>query len=87
MGLCDEWDEEKCQILRDLGLTVEVLWRKSLAEKGVTATWIRSCIATDQEWTHLVPKSVSRYLTEHGLDQRIKRLEQMRMAEKDTGLL
>ena len=87
MGLCDEWDEEKYKILKDLGLNIEVLWHKTLAEKGVTASWIRSCIATDQEWTHLVPKSVSLYLTEHGLDQRIKRLEQMRMDEKNTELL
>ena len=64
-----------------------MLWRKTLAEKGVTASWIRSCIATDQEWTHLVPKSVSAYLTSHELDKRIKRLEQMRMAEKDASLL
>ena len=87
MGLCDEWDDEKYKILKDLGLNIEVLWHKTLAEKGVTASWIRSCIATDQEWTHLVPKSVSLYLTEHGLDQRIKRLEQMRMDEKNTELL
>ena len=83
----NEWDEEKYKILKDLGLNIEVLWRKTLAEKGVTASWIRSCIATDQEWAHLVPKSVFSYLTSHKLDEQIKRLEQMRMAEKDATLL
>ena len=34
MGLCDEWDEEKYKILRSLGLKVEILWRKTLEEKG-----------------------------------------------------
>ena len=87
MGLCDEWDEEKYKILRSLGLDVEVLWRKAPEEKGVTASWIRSCIATDQEWAHLVPKSVYRYLTENHLDERIKRLEKMRMDEKDINLM
>ena len=87
MGLCDEWDEEKYKILRSLGLEVEVLWRKPPEEKGVTSSWVRSCIATDQEWAHLVPKSVYAYLTEHHLDERIKRLEQMRMDEKDVSLL
>ena len=64
-----------------------MLWRKAPEEKGVTASWIRSCIATDQEWAHLVPKSVYRYLTENHLDERIKRLEKMRMDEKDINLM
>ena len=41
MGLCDEWDEEKYKILRSLGLKVEILWRKTPEEKGVTASWVR----------------------------------------------
>ena len=87
MGLCDEWDEEKYKILRSLGLKVEILWRKTLEEKGVTASWVRGCIAADQEWAHLVPKSVYAYLTENHLDERIKRLEQMRLDEKDASLV
>lgn len=87
MGLCDEWDEEKLKILRSLGLETEILWRRTPEEKGVTASWIRSCIATDEEWAHLVPRSVYEYLTYQGLDQRIKRLESMRIAEKDISSL
>lgn len=82
MGLFDEWDEEKYKILRSLDLDVEILWRKSLEEKGISGSWVRSCIATDQEWAHLVPKSVYNYLTERDLDKRIKRLELMRIDEK-----
>lgn len=87
MGLWDEWDEEKYKILRSLGLEVDILWRKTLAEKGVTASWIRSCIATDQEWAHLVPKSVYEFLTSHGYDERIKHLESIRIAEKDISII
>ena len=87
MGLCDEWDEEKYKILRSLGLKVEILWRKTPEERGVTASWVRGCIAADQEWAHLVPKSVYAYLTENHLDERIKRLEQMRLDEKDASLV
>lgn len=83
MGICDEWDEEKFKILRSLGLETEILWRREPEEKGVTASWIRSCIATDEEWAHLVPKSVYEYLIGNDLDLRIKRLELIRMAEKD----
>lgn len=87
MGVCDAWDEEKNKILRSLGLKTEILWRKKPEDKGITASWVRSCIATDHEWAHLVPKSVYRYLTEHDLDQRIKRLEKIRMDEKDASLV
>ena len=87
MGICDEWDEEKNKILRSLGLKTEILWRKKPEDKGLTASWVRSCIATDHEWAHLVPKSVYRYLTEHEFDQRIKRLEKIRMDEKDATLI
>jgi len=86
-GICDEWDEEKYKILRSLGLEIEILWRRGPEEKGVTASWIRSCIATDEEWAHLVPKSVYEYLTGHDLDLRIRRLELIRMAEKDMSLV
>lgn len=86
-GICDEWDEEKYKILRSLGLEIEILWRRGPEEKGVTASWIRSCIATDEEWAHLVPKSVYEYLTGNDLDLRIRRLELIRMAEKDMSLV
>lgn len=82
MGLCDAWDEEKYKILTSLGAKIEVLWRRDPENKGITSSWVRSCIATDQEWAHMVPKSVYAYLTEHHLDERIKRLEKMRLDEK-----
>ena len=51
-------------------------------EKGITASAVRHCVATGQEWSNLVPKSVYRYLTENHLDERIGRLEKMRIDEK-----
>ncbi|WP_455055813.1 nicotinate-nucleotide adenylyltransferase [Merdimonas faecis] len=82
LGIYDAWDEEKYKILQNLGFETEILWKRSEAEKGVTSSWIRSCIATGEEWEHLVPKSVYRYLTENELDKRIGWLEQMRIDEK-----
>jgi nicotinamide-nucleotide adenylyltransferase len=83
IGICDAWDEEKYKIMVGLGLDVEVLWRRNREESGVTGTWVRSCIALDQEWAHLVPKPVYEYLTKNELDKRIKRLEMMRIEEKN----
>lgn len=72
LGICDGWDEEKLKILKGLGLETEVLWRRTGEECGVTGTWIRSCIATGEEWEHLVPRCVYQYIREHGIDKRIK---------------
>ena len=83
VGMFDDWDEEKYKILKSLGLNVNILWRKSEEEKGITASKIRELIATDQEWKQYVPKNVYHYLTENELDKRIKRLELMRIEEKE----
>lgn len=82
MGLSDAWDEEKYKILRSLKLDLEVLWRREEKDRGVSASWVRSCIAMDEEWAHLVPKSVYKYLTETHLVDRIKHLEKIRIEEK-----
>ena len=86
VGMFDAWDEEKYKILRSLELEIEILWRKTPEEKGVSSAWIRSLIATGEEWSHLVPKSVFEYLTVNHLDKKIKRLEMMRIEEKEINL-
>ena len=87
MGIFDDWDEERYKRLKSLGLNVVVLWKKTPEEKGITGSMIRNLIATDQEWAQLVPKSVYRYLTDHHLDERIRRLEKMRLDEKEISLI
>lgn len=74
MSICDKWGEEKYEILKGLGLHVEILWNKPTEEKGITATEVRNLIVEGKEWGHLVPKSVYTYITEHHLDDRIKKL-------------
>ena len=45
MTIYDECREEKLKSLQNfLGLGVEVLWRITLAEKGISASDIRKCI-------------------------------------------
>ena len=56
----------------DLKLDVEVLWRVTLEEKGISASDIRKCIQEEKEWKQFVPKFVYHYIKEHSLDQRIK---------------
>ena len=74
MSLCSEWDEEKYQILQGLGLNIEVLWRRSGEEKGISGTEIRRLIARNKPWQQHVPKSVATYIESHGIDMRIREL-------------
>lgn len=74
MSICGEWDREKDQILRSLGLKTEILWERSAEEKGITGTELRALIASDGAWRQHMPKAAAEYLTEHGIDKRIRDL-------------
>ena len=72
MSICGEWDREKEKILSSLGLKTEILWERNAEEKGITGTELRALIAGDGSWRQYMPKAAAEYLTEHGLDERIK---------------
>ena len=55
-----------------LGIPVEVLWRRTKEEKGVSGSQIRQRILADEKWDDLVPKTVFDYVLSHGIDDRIK---------------
>ena len=74
MSICSEWDREKEKILSSLGLKTEILWERNAEEKGITGTELRALIAGDGSWRQYMPKAAAEYLTEHGLDERIKNL-------------
>lgn len=74
MSICGEWDREKEKILSSLGLKTEILWERDAEEKGITGTELRALIAGDGLWRQYMPKAAAEYLTEHGLDERIKNL-------------
>ena len=74
MSICSAWDEERYHLLEALHMNVEILWRKTREEKGITGTEIRGMIARGEDWQQHVPKSVAEYLAGHGIDQRIRHL-------------
>lgn len=74
MSICGEWDREKEKILSSLGLKTEILWERDPEEKGITGTELRALIAGEGSWRQYMPKAAAEYLTEHGLDERIKNL-------------
>lgn len=74
MSICGEWDREKEKILSSFGLKTEILWERDAEEKGITGNELRALIAGDGAWRQYMPKAAAEYLTEHGLDERIKNL-------------
>lgn len=54
----DEWGEEKVRRLRDLGYIVEVLWRRSMAERLTSGSELRRRMRENESWKHLVPSGV-----------------------------
>ena len=70
--ILDEWGHCKQERLQDFGYPVHVLWEK--AEKQISSTMIRKCIAEDMEWSQFVPGATYRYVLHHKLDLRIKEL-------------
>lgn len=68
--ILDDWGHCKTDRLRDFGYAVEVLWEKR--EKLISSTMIRRCIREGRDWKDYVPKASYRYLTEKGIDRRIR---------------
>lgn len=85
MTIYDEWGEEKYTYLKEnLKLDVDILWRVTLEEKGISASDIREKIQKEQEWKQYVPNYVYKYITENHIDKRIKQfLDEEQQAEEN----
>lgn len=70
----DAWGESKRSRLSNLGYDVQILWQVSQEEKGISASEIRSAIVSGKEWKHLVPDAVYEYIAQHGIDERIRKI-------------
>ena len=57
LTIYDSWGEKKLQQFESLGLMVEVLWKRTLEEKGLRAGEIRRRMLKGDHWEHLVPRS------------------------------
>lgn len=68
----DAWGLKKKQVLEELGCKTEVMWRRTPEQKPISGTRIRTLIADNGEWKALVPPFVYNYITENGIDQRIR---------------
>jgi nicotinamide-nucleotide adenylyltransferase len=76
LTIYDDWGERKLQMFHSLRLTTEVLWRRSLAEKGLTGTHIRRLMVLQEDWAHLVPPGAAEMLAWFKIPQRLRQLAQ-----------
>jgi len=74
LTIYDEWGLEKKRILENLGCTVDVMWRKPLEEKEISASEVRRRMVEGLPWRHLVPLYVADYVEQKGIIERIKYL-------------
>lgn len=72
MTIYDNWSLEKYHTLQLLGCDIEIMWKRTDAERAASGTQVRKCIAEGKPWSHLVPKSVYDYVHSNGLERRIQ---------------
>lgn len=75
LTIYDEWGENKLRLFQQAGLTVDVLWRRPLTKKGLTASAVRRKIVAGEPWEHLVPPAVARLTESMGLAARLRTLQ------------
>ena len=75
LTIYDEWGARKLQYFRDLGLTIEILWKKQRDQKGLTSTEIRERMVRLEPWEHLVPPSTAVLMKQWAIPLRLRNLE------------
>jgi nicotinamide-nucleotide adenylyltransferase len=74
MTIYDQWGRRKRELFSTMGLRVEILWEKPLAQKGLTASEIRKRLISGEPWEHLVPPAICRLIKDWNLKERLREL-------------
>lgn len=82
LSIYDDWGRRKREILESLGLMVEVISERSLAEKGISGTDVRRRIVAGETWRELVPPSTYRLLIEWNISDRLRQLSESPQIKK-----
>lgn len=72
MTIYDQWGRHKYEVLKNLGLHVEIMWVRDDSQRLTSGTEVRRRIAQNEPWEQLVPPAVYRYVTGHGLDRALR---------------
>jgi nicotinamide mononucleotide adenylyltransferase len=79
LTIYDSWGRRKLELFQARGLKTEVLWERSPAQKGLSATAVRLLMARGEPWAHLVPGGTARLMQKWQIPARLRRLY------RDTG--
>ncbi len=71
LSIYDDWGRRKLEYFRSLGLATHVLREVSPARKGLSATDVRSRMARNDPWEHLVPPAVAVLMKKWGIPGRL----------------
>jgi len=75
LTIYDAWGERKLEQFQNLGLKVEVLWRKPIEEKGLRAAEIRRLMVQGEAWEHQVPISTRELMKAWDIPTRLRTLD------------
>lgn len=62
LTIYDEWGQKRCDLIRNEGLNVEVLWTRKPGEKVTTGSYIRETIRRNGLWRQCLPEGTARCL-------------------------
>jgi cytidyltransferase-like protein len=60
------WGDRKAELVRSLGYSVSILWRRDPRDRLTSGTKIREAMTLGKPWQELVPAAVARYLEQSG---------------------
>ncbi len=76
MTIYDPWGRRKLDLFTSQGLRTDVMWERPMHQKGLTGKEIRSRMMEGKPWEDLVPTRVAARLTEWGIPQRLREMQE-----------
>ena len=72
LTIYDDWGRRKLEQFQAMGLKTELLWERSMHEKGLSGTDIRRRIVSGVAWKHLIPPSTHMLLRKWSVSKRLR---------------
>jgi nicotinamide mononucleotide adenylyltransferase len=74
LTIYDEWGRKKLERFRSLGLSVDILWKRPLSQKGISGKQIRLHMIDGKSWDDWVPEATRRLMHLWDIPARLKTL-------------
>jgi nicotinic acid mononucleotide adenylyltransferase len=72
LSIYDDWGRRKLEYFQSLDLATHILWEVPTDQKGISASDIRSRIASGRPWEHMVPAGVPPLVKAWNIAERLK---------------